>query len=110
MYLHLVLKPGAKMVQDVPASYNAFAYVVDGEGEFGGKKAGRGQAVIFERDGDSVSIAAKDAGSGLSVLLIGGVPLDEPVARYGPFVMNTQQEIYQAIEDYRAGRFGTISY
>lgn len=111
MYLHFVLKPGARIVQDVPRDYNAFAYVVEGEGEFGGKKAGRGQVAIFERDGDSVSIAApKDADSGLSVLLIGGVPLNEPVARYGPFVMNTQQEIYQAIEDYRAGRFGTISH
>jgi redox-sensitive bicupin YhaK (pirin superfamily) len=65
--------------------------------------------VIFESNGDSVSIAApKSLRSDLSVLLIGGIPLNEPVARYGPFVMNTQMEIYQAIEDYRAGRFGTI--
>jgi redox-sensitive bicupin YhaK (pirin superfamily) len=106
MYLHFVLKPGAKVVQDVPRDYNAFAYVVEGEAEFGDKKAVRGQVVILERDGDSVSIAAP---KGASVLLIGGVPLNEPVARYGPFVMNTQQEIYQAIEDYRAGRFGAIS-
>jgi hypothetical protein len=111
MYLHFALKQGAKIVQDVPRDYNAFAYVVDGEGEFGDRKAARGQVAIFERAGDSVSIAApKDADSVLSVLLIGGVPLNEPVARYGPFVMNTQQEIHQAIEDYRAGRFGTISH
>lgn len=117
MYLHYVLKPGAKIVQQVPRDYNVFAYVVEGEGEFGreggkeGKKksAGRGQMAIFERDGDSVAMAVPNgAASDLSVLLIGGVPLNEPVARYGPFVMNTQEEIYQAIEDYRQGRFGRI--
>ncbi len=109
MYLHFVLKPGARIEQDVPRDYNAFAYVVAGEGEFGGKKAARGQMVTFERDGDSVSISApRDAGSDTSVLLIGGVPLNEPIARYGPFVMNTQEEIYQAIEDYRSGKFGSI--
>jgi redox-sensitive bicupin YhaK (pirin superfamily) len=111
MYLHFVLKPGAKVVQEVPRDYNAFAYVVGGDAEFGDKNAGRGQVVILERDGDSVSIAApRDAKSDASVLLIAGVPLNEPVTRYGPFVMNTQQEIYQAIEDYRAGRFGAISH
>lgn len=111
MYLHFVLKPGAKIVQDVPRDYNAFAYVVEGEGEFGDKKAMRGQVVIYERDGDGVSIAApKDARSDTSVLLIGGVPLNEPVARYGPFVMNTQEEIHQAIEDYRTGKFGSIGH
>jgi len=50
-----------------------------------------------------------DAGSPLDVLVIGGVPLHEPIARYGPFVMNTRAEIYQAIEDYQEGRMGAIS-
>ena len=110
VYLHFVLKPGARVEQKMPREYNAFAYVVKGEGEFADKKAERGQVAMFERDGDSVSIAApQGASSDLSVLLIGGVPLGEPVARYGPFVMNTQEEIYQAIEDYRAGRFGKIA-
>lgn len=114
MYLHFVLKPGDKIEQHVPREYNVFAYIVEGEGEFGEvnemqTRAKRGQMVIFESDGDGVSIAApKSLSSDLSVLLIGGVPLNEPVARYGPFVMNTQNEIYQAIEDYRTGRFGTI--
>lgn len=111
MYLHFVIKQGAKIVQDVPRDYNAFAYVVKGKAELGDKKARRGQVAILERDGDSVSIAApRDAKSDASVLLIAGVPLNEPVVRYGPFVMNTQQEIYQAIEDYRAGRFGSINH
>ncbi|NWG37047.1 pirin family protein [Nitrososphaera sp.] len=106
MYLHVTLKQGTKFEQKVPADYNAFAYVVDGSGTFGGKKAGRGQVVIFNRDGDSVSVAAE---TDLSVLLIGGAPLNEPVVRYGPFVMNTAEEIQQAIEDYSQGRMGIIA-
>ncbi|HZL21934.1 MAG TPA: pirin-like C-terminal cupin domain-containing protein, partial [Nitrososphaeraceae archaeon] len=62
---------------------------------------------IFDTDGNEVYIrAAEDSKIRFEVLLIGGVPLLEPITRYGPFVMNTQQEIYQAIEDYRNGKFG----
>lgn len=107
MYLHFMLKPGASISQPVPRDYNVFAYVVEGEGVFGGKVARRGQMVIFDRDGEGVSIKAD---SELSVLLIGGVPLNEPVARYGPFVMNTKEEVYQAIEDYGSGRMGRIDF
>lgn len=106
MYLHVTLKQGARFEQKVPADYNVFAYVVEGQGIFGGKKAGRGQVVVFGRDGDSVSLSAE---TDLSVLLIGGVPLGEPVARYGPFVMNTPEEIQQAIEDYSQGKMGVIA-
>jgi hypothetical protein len=62
--------------------------------------------VMFGTEGDGVEIKAKTA---LIVLLVGGVPLNEPVARYGPFVMNTREEVYQAIEDYRAGKMGSIA-
>lgn len=106
MYLHVTLKQGSKFEQNVPTDYRAFAYVVDGSGTFGGKKADRGQIVIFGKDGDSVSIFAD---TDLNVLLIGGVPLNEPVARYGPFVMNTAEEIQQAIEDYSQGKMGVIA-
>ena len=61
----------------------------------------------FAKDGDEVSITAdRDAKLPLDILLIAGIPLNEPVARYGPFVMNTQQEIYNAIDDYRNSRMG----
>jgi len=67
----------------------------------------KGNLVIFEKNGQAVYIQAiEDSNVPLELLLIGGVPLREPIARYGPFVMNTQQEIYQAIEDYRSGRLG----
>lgn len=71
--------------------------------------ANRGQIVIFANDGDKASIRnAMNANSSTDVLLIAGMPLNEPVAHYGPFVMNTQKEIQDAIEDYRNGRMGSI--
>ena len=98
--------------QRVPTGYNAFAYVIDGAGLFGvdRERAGDGQMVLFAQDGDEVRIEnPADAQGALDVLLIGGLPLHEPIARYGPFVMNTKAEIYQAIEDYREGRMGAIT-
>jgi redox-sensitive bicupin YhaK (pirin superfamily) len=112
IYLHYRIEPGGAAVQHVPAAYNAFAYVVEGVGWFGaeGERAGGGQMVLFARDGDEVRIENPlYAKATVEVLLIAGVPLNEPVARYGPIVMNTQEEIRQAIEDYRLGRMGSIN-
>jgi quercetin 2,3-dioxygenase len=112
IYLHFKLEPGARIIQRVPEEYNAFAYVIKGKGLFehsnnSNKIIERGNLVIFDKDGKEVYIqAAKDSKDPLELLLIGSIPLREPIARYGPFVMNTQQEIYQAIEDYRNGRLG----
>jgi len=111
MYLHFTIRPGGHVMQQVPEQYNAFAYVVDGEGLFGAEdeRALDGQMVLFAQDGDEVRIENPgDAKTTLEVLLIAGVPLNEPVARYGPFVMNTESEIRQAIEDYQRGRMGAI--
>ncbi len=113
IYLHFTLRPGARIVQPLPGDHNAFAYVAGGEGLFGvdEETARRGQMVMWARDGHAVSIASPpDARAQLEVLLIGGSPLNEPVARYGPFVMSTREEIYQAIEDYRSGRMGAINF
>ena len=112
MYLHFTLKPGGHVSQPSPQEYNAFAYVVEGEGLFGAEseRAGDGQMVLFGQDGDEVTIQNRvDAKATLEVLLIAGIPLNEPVARYGPFVMNTESEIRQAIEDYRQGKMGAIN-
>ncbi|HEX8708970.1 MAG TPA: pirin family protein [Pyrinomonadaceae bacterium] len=113
IYLHCKLKPGGRLLQPVPPEYNTFAYVVAGEGQFGagGESAGRGQMVLFAQDGDTVSLASSEtAQAELGVLLIAGLPLNEPVARYGPFVMNTRAEIHQAMDDYRNGRMGAIRF
>jgi redox-sensitive bicupin YhaK (pirin superfamily) len=112
IYLHYAIKPGGSIRQRVPNDYNAFAYIVEGEGLFGvkGERAGDGQMVLFAPDGDEVRIEnPADAQKTLEILLIAGVPLNEPIARYGPFVMNTEAEIRQAFEDYRQGRMGAIN-
>ena len=110
VYLHYSIKPGGVATQKVSSTYNTFAYVVDGEGLFGAERerAKDGQMILFAQDGDEVRIenAANDT---LDILLIAGMPLNEPIARYGPFVMNTQAEIRQAFEDYRLGRMGEIA-
>jgi redox-sensitive bicupin YhaK (pirin superfamily) len=112
IYLHYRLEPGGVATQQVPRDYNAFAYVVDGAGLFGaeGERGVDGQMVMFAPDGDEVRIEnPADADATLDVLLIAGVPLNEPIARYGPFVMNTEEEIHQAFEDYSHGRMGAIN-
>ncbi|HIA52284.1 MAG TPA: pirin family protein [Candidatus Melainabacteria bacterium] len=109
-FLHAKLKPGAKLVQPVSSQYNTFAYVVEGKGYFGNEQlpAETDQLVLFSNNGDTVLIETQE-NQELSVLILGGLPLNEPVARYGPFVMNTQSEIVQALQDYQAGRMGAIS-
>lgn len=109
MYLHFILQPGATHVQRVPSEYNAFVYLVEGKGSFGSdaEEGKKGDLIAFEQDGGRVSVT-NTGDEPLSFLLLGGLPLNEPVARYGPFVMNTSEEIKQAFEDYRAGKMGLI--
>ena len=82
-------------------------FVIEGEWEFGGSPAGEAQVVLLDRAGDAIK-AVNTGTKLLSFLLIAGEPLDEPVARYGPFVMNTEDEIREAIADFRSGRMGTL--
>ena len=109
LYLDATLEPGAKLSQPVPADFNAFAYVVEGAGAFGkdARRAADEDLVLFGMDGDTVDVQAS-AERPLRILLVGGTPIGEPVARYGPFVMNTRSEIIEAVEDFQSGRFGEI--
>jgi len=112
-FLHMVLQPGGEIDQALPGNYNAFAYVISGAGEFGAepKQGSAHQMVIFGNDGPSVRIKnAEDSKQALELLLLAGVPLNEPVVRYGPFVMNTEEEIHQAIRDYQSGKMGEIDF
>jgi redox-sensitive bicupin YhaK (pirin superfamily) len=111
LYLHFEIEPGGEVLQPVPAGFTALAYVFGGAGRLGrdAREAGDGQLAVFTEDGDSVRLSVPaDARERMRVLLLGGQPLGEPVARYGPFVMNEEAEIHEAIEDYRAGRLGRI--
>jgi len=111
MYLHFTIQPGGRVSQPVPSEYNTFAYVINGEGNFGSEDetATKGQMVMFAADGEAITIE-NNGQYPLDVLVIGGVPLHEPIARYGPFVMNTRKEVYQAFEDFRSGRMGEIAF
>jgi redox-sensitive bicupin YhaK (pirin superfamily) len=110
VYLHYSIKPGGVATQQVSSTYNTFAFIVDGEGLFGAERerAKDGQMVLFAQDGDEVRIE-NSGNTTLDILLIGGMALNEPIARYGPFVMNTEGEIRQAFEDFRLGRMGEIT-
>jgi len=112
-YLDFSLKPGGVLVQPVPHDFNAFAYVIEGPLRFGSDTVHieRSNMVAFNRSGTEIRIEAPlENPSSARVLLIGGQPLNEPIARYGPFVMNTPEEIRQAFEDYRSGRMGSINF
>lgn len=102
LYLDLHLKAGARFEQLLPAGHNAFVYVYRGELTVGGSAVPVQRMAILANDGgDGVVLQApQDA----KALLIAGRPLKEPIAQYGPFVMNTPQEIHQAIADLHAGR------
>jgi redox-sensitive bicupin YhaK (pirin superfamily) len=112
LYLHFTLAPGAAILQPVPEGYNTLAYVIRGELRAGdeGRVVREGQMARFG-GGDAVRLAVDDKTTEpADLLLLGGVPLNEPVERYGPFVMNTRQEIVQAIRDYNEGRLGKIDF
>jgi redox-sensitive bicupin YhaK (pirin superfamily) len=104
---HASLASGARLEVPWPPSYNALVYVLSGHGFVGPERRPirMGQLAVF-RSGDYVRV---DGGSApLEVLLLGGQPIGERVVPYGPFVMNSDQEIRQAIADYQAGRMGVI--
>jgi redox-sensitive bicupin YhaK (pirin superfamily) len=105
---HATVAPGARLELPWNPAFNALAYVLSGHGTAGADKRaiGTGQLVVF---GDGDAFALDGTGTEpLEVLLLGGQPIREPVAAYGPFVMNTRAELVQAVDDFNAGRLGTI--
>jgi redox-sensitive bicupin YhaK (pirin superfamily) len=105
LYLDIHLQPGARFEQPLPDTHNAFVYVYSGDMVLVGATAVRRQrmAILANTPGsDGVVLTAGPAGGRL--ILIAGQPLREPIAQYGPFVMNSQAEIVQAVQDFQAGR------
>ncbi|XP_077993445.1 uncharacterized protein LOC144447349 [Glandiceps talaboti] len=109
MFLDIHLQPGASFTQEVPESYNGFAYIWRGAGFLGHDKKPAKMGQVGELTAGSVFTMQADDNQVCHILLLAGVPLNEPVARYGPFVMNTQEQIKQAIRDYDSGRMGRIT-
>jgi redox-sensitive bicupin YhaK (pirin superfamily) len=104
-YMHWIFSPGASLDLPVPADHAAYVYVFEGAVRVAGREVKDGQLAILG-DGNRVRL---EASGRAQALLLTGVPLREPVVQYGPFVMNTEKEIVQAIEDYQAGRLGEIA-
>lgn len=90
----------------VPEDHNTALLVIDGSIAVNGATAPRHSFVLFRNEGEDISIRALENSV---VLLLSGTPINEPIVSYGPFVMNTQEEIYQAIQDYQRGKFGYLN-
>jgi redox-sensitive bicupin YhaK (pirin superfamily) len=102
LYLDVHIAAGAIFEQPLPAANNAFIYVYRGGVVIGDQAVSQQRMAILANQGDGVRVSA--AGDAARLLLIAGRPLNEPIAQYGPFVMNTQAEIAQAVADFRSGR------
>jgi len=111
--IHATVQPGARLELPWDPTFNALAYVLAGEGTVAEERrpVTMGQLAVFG-PGDRIQLDASASQDGpsqtLEVILLGGRPIGEPVVHYGPFVMNTRQEIAQAMADYQAGRLGTV--
>jgi redox-sensitive bicupin YhaK (pirin superfamily) len=108
--LHFTIAPGGSLLQSVPAEQQGLVYVFKGAATVGSdlRTVSEGHAALLG-SGDSVNLGvATDETKAAEILLLSGKPLHEPVARYGPFVMNTREEIEQAFRDFQSGRFGLI--
>jgi redox-sensitive bicupin YhaK (pirin superfamily) len=108
---HATLEPGAHLALDWPAAFNALVYVLSGAGRVGGpdgRALASGQVAALGAGDVLVLDVHADQTEPLEVLLLGGRPIREPVFSYGPFVMNTKSEIIEAMDDFQAGKMGSI--
>lgn len=105
-YLHARLEPGAQVALPLPDGHQGFAYVYDASATVAGKAVPAHHLAVLEGHGDT---PVRAGGDGAQLLFVTGVPLREPVFQYGPFVMTTREEIVQAVEDFRSGKFGEIA-
>ncbi|WP_322971080.1 pirin family protein [Faecalibacter sp. LW9] len=106
--LNAKLELGGKAEFKFPANYNTIALIIEGSAKVNGEThAATDHLVLFDNKGEDFTIEALDDNT--VVLILSGEPLNEPIASYGPFVMNTQEEIREAFEDYNNGKFGTLA-
>lgn len=102
------LRSGAEAELPIPDGFNAAVFVRSGQVRVDGAALASRQLAVLSRDGVGVRVQAEGADEA-HVIVLGGQPIDEPVIAYGPFVMNTQEEIAEAVQDFRSGRMGTLA-
>jgi redox-sensitive bicupin YhaK (pirin superfamily) len=103
-YYHIRMKPGATLEVPADPTHNAFLYLVEGELEVQGNRLiKKNQLVLYRRNADYIRVFSKESAE---LLILGGKPNNEPVYSYGPFVMNSEEEIRNCLRDYRAGKMG----
>ena len=109
-YSHITLTPTGSLELELPGDHQIGLYVFNGAGLFGAKqtRVQEHEMAVFEPGDGTVHLSAADPCSDTEILLMAGRPIGEPVARHGPFVMNTEAEVLQAMKDYEAGRMGKI--
>ncbi|WP_346235980.1 pirin family protein [Niabella insulamsoli] len=100
------LNAGGKVATAVPATHNTAALVIEGSVNINGTEAGEHSFVLFKNEGEEIAISASNDSV---ILLLSGEPIDEPIASYGPFVMNTQAEIYEAVKEFQEGKYGVLN-
>ena len=99
------LKKGASVAFDLPSTFNTGILVVEGEIKVNGEKAAADNFILFKNEGEIISIQADEDSV---AFIISGEPINEPIAAYGPFLMNTHEELEQALEDFNQGKFGVL--
>ena len=104
LYLDLHLEPAATHAQPLPAGHNAFVVAYRGDLTLGDTPVARGRMAILGHGDGKDGIVLRAGPQGARAIVVAGRPLKEPIAQYGPFVMNTQQEIFQAVRDFSEGR------
>ncbi len=102
VYVDVVLDAGSKFDLDIPVHHTCFAYVFDGTGVFGGSEVSAVNLVVF---GEGTKIEIHSENTPVRFVLVAGAPIGEPIVPYGPFVMNTREEILQALDDLKKGTF-----
>jgi redox-sensitive bicupin YhaK (pirin superfamily) len=103
--IDLKLNSGGKVKTSMPSTHNTAILVIEGSAVINGEKAGEHAFVLFAGEGEDIEI---EATTDSVLLLLSGEPINEPIASYGPFVMNTQEEIVAAIQDFQSGKYGHL--
>lgn len=99
------LKAGGKFNFSLPASYNSAILILEGSAMINGESASANQFLLFKNEGEEINV---ETSTDSILLVLSGEPINEPIAHYGPFVMNTQAEIMEAIDDFNSGKFGFL--